>query len=614
MCGIAGAFGCSLPEDSRVEAALQSLQSRGPDAKGVWRGRIASAELVLLHTRLSIIDLNPRSNQPLSAAGCVVTFNGEIYNYVELRRELEALGCRFETESDTEVIAHAWRTWGEKCLNRFEGMWALALVDELRQELVLSRDPFGEKPLYVSETGGVLYFASEIKAIKALSGCAPVPSLSQVRRYLVNGYRVINKKGEGFFEDIRTFPSASVAVLTRPDELDPQPYWSLGFNPRPMDVEDALSETRERLFEAVELRLRSDVPLAVCLSGGVDSTALAGIIAGRFDYPVHAFSIIDGDPRYNEQDNIDAMVDHLGCDHHVVRTSQTGFRERLSRLVARHDQPVATITYYVHAFLMEAVAAAGYKVALSGTGADELFTGYYDHYAFWLAARHDHPAYCEYYEDWKSGYGDTVRNPFLRDPLNFVREPGRRDHLTLNADIFAGFLVDPFEEAFTEETYTSDLLRNRMLNELNHETVPVVLNEEDLNAMTYSVENRSPFLDRSLASFLYTVPGDLLIRDGCAKWLLRAACEGLVPDSVRMDRRKRGFNVSLDSLIDRSDSETRDWLLSESPIFDVVRRDAIEELLDREMLENSVSKFLFSFISSKLFLENCRSGVTNCVN
>jgi len=198
----------------------------------------------------------------------------------------------------------------------------------------------------------------------------------------------------------------------------------------------------------------------------------------------------------------------------------------------------------------------------------------------------------------------VVRNPVLKDPLAFVKDPDERGHILLDNAVFRSLMAKPFDEPWTEDRFTPNLLRNRMMNELFREVVPVILHEDDRNSMRWSVENRSPFLDRALIEFLFRIPSRHLIRDGFAKWLLRAAGEGIVPDSVRLDKRKRGFNASIDSLVDRDDPATRERLLSAGPIFDLVRRDAVESFLRGDMTDNSFSKFLFSFISAKLFLEH----------
>jgi len=614
MCGIAGVIGPHAPSPERIKATLHALGRRGPDARGHTRHAIGGTTVTLIHTRLAIIDLDERANQPFERDGLVLTYNGEIYNYLELRRELEGLGHAFTTQSDTEVLVRAWRQWGAAALDRFEGMWAFALLDTKAGTLVLSRDRFGEKPLYTWRRGGNLYFASEIKALAALAGAKPAVNDGQVRRYLVNGYKCLHKQPATFFRDVEEFPAAQVAELTLAGggtpRCQPRPYWRLGYRPREMTAAEALEGAKARLFESVKLRLRADVPLAFCLSGGVDSATLAAIAAKHFGHHIHCFSVIDEDERYDERRNIEAMIAWLGCKHFAVHTSTEGFFERMAELVAYHDQPVATISYYVHSFLSEQIGKEGYKVAVSGTAADELFTGYYDHYSMWLAAMAKQAEtdptidFGKLLEEWRAGFGAHVENPLLQDPLAFAKDPNQRGHILLDQEFFESLLARPFHEDFTERDYCPELLRNRMLNELFEEAVPVILEEDDRNSMLYSVENRSPYLDRGLAEFLATVPSRHLIHGGFAKWLLRQAGEGLVPDQVRFDKRKRGFNASVDSVIDRRDATTRERLLADGPIFELVSRERMAAFLDQDMTPNSFSKFLFSFVSAKLFLDH----------
>ena len=603
MCGIAGVVGHRPADPKRVEATLALMHNRGPDAGGVYQGRLGGHRVTLLHTRLSIIDLDPRADQPFVRDGLALVHNGEIYNYLEVRAELRAKGRRFKTESDTEVILEAYRAWGDDCVGRFNGMWAFALLDERSGRLLLSRDRFGEKPLFWMRREGALYFGSEVKYLAELSGVRPAVNEEQIARYLVNGYKCLYKQPDTYFREVQELPAASVAVLTGPEEPAPRRFWRLGYTPRPMTAEEAAEGTRERLTRAVELRLRADVPLAFCLSGGVDSCGLAGIAAKEFGQHVHTFSVIDRDERYDESANIQATVEYLGCDQHLVHTSTQGFFERMADLVDYHDAPVATISYYVHSFLSEAIHDHGYKVAVSGTAADELFAGYYDHYAFWLAERHGRQDFPALLEDWRQGYGAHVRNPLLQDPLRFVSEPCARNHILLNRDVFMALLRVPFDEPFSEHIYSGNLLRSRMLNELQHETVPVLLREDDLNSMRVSVENRSPYLDHELAEFAFSIPNEHLIREGYAKWPLRTAVEGWAPEKVRLDKRKRGFNASIDSLVDRSGPETIERLLAPGPVFDLVDRERFAKFLNKDMTDNSFSKFLFSFISARLFLD-----------
>lgn len=605
MCGIAGAFGPVSPSPPQLAATLAALRHRGPDASGVCTSTLNGYPITLAHTRLAIIDLDPRSNQPMRRDDLALAFNGELYNYKEVRAELLGLGHEFKTASDTEVVLCAYRQWAETCVERFEGMWALALVDHTRGRLWLSRDRFGEKPLFTYWFGETLYFASEIKGLIALTGRRLTPSSKQVRRYLAAGYRSLFMSSGGFYEDVQEIPSASSAVFEKPHSPRPRKYWSVRFQPDPkITLSQACDGVREHLLRALEIRLRADVPLAFCLSGGIDSGTLAGMAAKQFGAEVHGFTIVDDDERYDESVNAAQVVEHLRCRHTIVRTTRDRFWERMALLVADHDAPVATISYYIHSFLSEAIRDAGYKIAISGTGADELFSGYYDHYNYWIAqmAREGGDA-TSLVEGWRDGYGAFVTNPALRDPMTFSRNPEQRSHLQPERATFSSLLGTPFEEPFVEQKFCDDILRNRMMNELVHEVVPVLLREDDLNSMRVSIENRSPYLDSELAEFMSTVPTRHLVADGAAKALLRMAAEGFLAEPVRRDKRKRGFNASILSLVDVSDAETRDRLLASGPIFDIVDRVRFEEMLDGSFASNEMSKFLFSFVSARIFLD-----------
>jgi asparagine synthase (glutamine-hydrolysing) len=605
MCGIAGSIGPTLPNQSQIEATLKVLEHRGPDANGFYTGNIGANQVCLIHTRLSIIDLDPRANQPFKRGNFVLIFNGEMYNYLEIRRKLISKGHSFSTDSDTEVVLQSYKEWGTNCFNRFEGMWSLAILDIQKNRVVLSRDRFGEKPLYSWKTAGTLYFSSEINALATLSGSRLKVNQDHIARYLVNGYKFLFKNTSSFFKNIEQFPAAHFSELTHPEISSVSRYWNLSYNPKTMTAAQAVEGVKEKLYNSVQLRLRADVPIAFCLSGGIDSCTLAGIAAKHFKKDIHCFSIIDQDERYDERENIRKMVSHLDCKHVELHTSTTGFFERMEYLVKSHNAPIGTISYYAHSFLSEAIHERGYKIAISGTGADELFTGYYDHYSMWLAymKTNTDENFDRLVADWRNSYGAAVNNPRLQDPLIFLKNPDQRNHILLDSDLFRSFLCVDFNEGWSEEPYCDELLRNRMMNELFHESVPFILDQDDKNSMTWSVENRSPYLDRYLTEFMYSVPSEHLIKDGYAKWLLREAGSGVLPGSIRKYKQKHGFNASIKSFVDCSDTNTRDFLLSESPIFDIVNRSAIEGFINGSMESNSFSKFLFSFISAKLFLE-----------
>jgi len=254
--------------------------------------------------------------------------------------------------------------------------------------------------------------------------------------------------------------------------------------------------------------------------------------------------------------------------------------------------------------LLKEMSKYNYMVSISGTGADEMFSGYYDHYLMYMYdVKENKPVYDDFVQAWERHVKPLVRNPFLQDPDAFIRNPLMREHLYMDANEISSMLCKEWSEAFHEEQYTSELLRNRMMNEMHHEIVPPILHEDDLNAMRYSIENRSPFLDRSLYEFCCSIPTKLLMQNGFNKIILRNAMRGITPDSILDNRRKVGFNAPILSLFDPCDKVNINWIFNDSPIYEFLCPDKVHSLLRKPQLTNNESKFLFSFINAKIFLE-----------
>ena len=309
MCGLAGHVGPHPPDEAAVRRTLERLRHRGPDTEGVYRAELSPRTTVtLLHTRLAIQDLTESSAQPFHTRSGVLAFNGEIYNFRELRKSLGSAGYRFQTSGDTEVLATLLEAGGIDGLNEVEGMYALAWLDTRANSFWLARDPFGEKPLYVVRHHDDMWFASEIPALKALSEIPIEPNESQIRRFLVNGYKSLNKSQDTFFTNVQSVrPGVALCIRSDGSFGEHEAAW------RPwrgseapvnddMTFAEAVEGARVRLFRSIELRLRADVPVALTLSGGIDSTALAAICKREFGKSLTAFTIASGDSRYDDSE------------------------------------------------------------------------------------------------------------------------------------------------------------------------------------------------------------------------------------------------------------------------------------------------------------------------
>ena len=366
-----------------------------------------------------------------------------------------------------------------------------------------------------------------------------------------------------------------------------------------MSFEEAAAGVRERLIRSVELRLRADVPLAFCMSGGVDSLSLISIARRELDYDVHGFTILNSDERYEERRWSTTPSRSSVCATPASRSSTSASCRVCAGWSAHHDAPVCTISYYVHWLLMEAIHEHGYRVSVSGTAADELYSGYYDHHLLYLRRERRRAG--------ASGVGGARPARSRATPSCRTRTCSRATRRSATTSTWMPTSLPrccPSSSPSRSRRHDFDagLLRGRMLNELFYEAVPVILHEDDLNAMFFSIENRSPFLDRELYESRDPIPARQLVRDGRAKAVLREAMRGIGPSACSTTA-ARSASTPRARLARPRDPAVRDEVLAESPVFEVVRREAVEELLDGATLPNSRSKFLFNFTCAKLFLE-----------
>jgi asparagine synthase (glutamine-hydrolysing) len=603
MCGFFGVYGKKVSNETK-DKVNKLLMHRGPDGYGYYEGKLCNTPLFILHRRLAIIDINDRSHQPFKKSNLVLVFNGEIYNYKEVKNELIKLGHNFYTESDTEVVLEAYLEWGTACVKRFEGMWAIIVVDNRNQNIWISRDRFGEKPLYwhFSDKEKCLYFASEIKILTEILNEKIDPNLLRIQNYLVNGYRSLNKNNQSsWFNEINLFDSGSSEIINEPKRLLPLKFWNLEYKPNyKICEEDIFSELQYKFNNALGLRLRSDVPIAYSLSGGIDSSLLVCNSLLEKGNNLKCFSIIDSDNRYNELKGINEVNKKLNITSQLIYLDNKNFIENMREIVRHRNSPISTISYYAHNLMVKEISKNGYKVVISGTGADELFSGYYDHYNFWLAEFNTN----KNINEWKLNVGSHVRNKILKDPNRFKKFPNDRSHLYEENDFFKKFLVcSDGVEPFYESRLSENDLRNRMMNELFYEIVPVILYEDDLNSMMYGIENRSPYLDKSLVEFAYTIPNQYLIKNGLMKWPLRKIGLNKIPENIRLNSEKKGFNASINTLLDKKNKKIIDYLLSDSKIFEIIDFIKFQKYLRKDINDNHQSKFLFNFISAKIFLD-----------
>lgn len=552
MCGLAGIIHWNkepvlLPE---LRGMASLLHHRGPDEHGTaqpapWVG--------LCHTRLKVIDLSPAARQPMTGVECWLCFNGEIYNFRELREELTKLGHSFKSRSDTEVILRAYEAWGSEAFARLDGMFAIALWDHRKRELFLARDRTGKKPLYYRTDGRCLCFGSEIKALRVHPHAQTQVNEGVFPYLLALGYP---PAGESCYREIRQLLPATWVRFREGHEPESRVYWTLPpegpAKNRP--VGQAAQELRDLLGRAVQRRLVSDVPLGAFLSGGLDSTLVAALLSKQAAQPVKTFSIgFEGDPRFNETPYARLAAEKLKTDHTEFVVRPQPF-DLLEKIVWHLDQPFGDSSV-VPTYLLCQLTRSKVTVALNGDGGDELFAGYDRFQAALLSERIPFPLRAlggRIARGLPPGAHSRSRLGRFRRFLEPGAEPLGFRFLRWNCFFFepekllAGRAGEPLRGPALKPGNRSGLL-DQLLRFNFREYLPNDLHVKmDRCSMAHGLETRSPFLDTALIEWAFRLPDSLKLRGGTGKWILRETARDLVPRAI-LQRKKMGFGVPLDA-------------------------------------------------------------------
>ena len=567
MCGILGIVG--FPADSAIavrDAAARGiglLRHRGPDACGAWMGN----GVALGHTRLSIIDLSEAGAQPMHdpSGRWTLVYNGEVYNYVELRGELRDRGYSFRGSSDTEVVLAALIEWGPEALDRFNGMWALALWDAEREELFLARDRAGKKPLYhTTLPDGSTAFASEITPLLRL-GARPGVNRQAAFDFLTQG--TYGHLGEQtFFDGVEQIPAAHCATLGTGGGLKVRRYWDLPDVKRSDRVpyDDVFrGRFRDALTDAIRVRLRSDVPVGATLSGGLDSSTIVLVVdALNGGAPMHLFTSLYPGTSHDETPYFEAVVSRLRDPIvHRAQPDPARFREELLEVLRHQEEPFGDTSILAHFSLMRAARQAGVPVILSGQGGDELLLGYpsmVQAYLGSLLARGRPQALRQAWE-FAPGVG-LSRAAALRNVMGAALPLAVRDRIRqrfvrrMARKVTPALLESVSLRRFTPDD--RDMLSSYLRQVFTRFAIPHLTHYDDRNAMAFSVEGRMPFLDVNVVNLVATVEYDALFSGGFTKRVLRDSFADLLPPSVRMRRDKVGFHTPLAAWLTRH----TDWI------------------------------------------------------
>ncbi len=565
MCGIAGLAGCS--DKALLKRMCKLISHRGPNHTGYHLGKGIS----MGYNRLAIIDLKS-GNQPIYSdnGNLAIVFNGEIYNYLFLKEELEKRGHRFKTNSDTETILRGYEQWGPEIANKLRGMFAFAIWDGKRKRLFIARDKFGKKPLYYAQINRMLGFASEIKSLLLLPNFNKALDYKAIDEFLA--YRFIPSP-RTIFKGVRKLPPGHY-LIWQDGNLSIKPYWRLQYSPQQHSEEHFAKRVRELLDEAVRIRLMSEVPLGAYLSGGIDSSGVVALMAAHSDQPVKTFSVGFGVEKYDELPFARKVAEEFSTDHHEIIVSPKSIKE-LPKIIWHLDEPMADPTS-IPTYLLSKFAKRKVTVVLTGEGGDEIFGGYEQYKIMQLAYTHGRKipqvlrkhviphavrAIPKNILDLFFKYSSALGKKGIERFSHFISDLGEpeksylelvqifdkqeRESLYLHEELDAADLSRNVGKFFKPTSSRGDLLAQMQLFDVATELPDDLLMKVDKMTMAASVEARAPLLDVPLAELAFTIPSSMKIKNSTEKYILRKALADILPKPI-LQRKKMRFFVPID--------------------------------------------------------------------
>jgi len=553
MCGICGIINfCNQPvEETSIRRMMQIMKHRGPDDEGVFIENYTGLGFV----RLSIIDLSTAGHQPMFSRDTryIIVFNGEIYNFIELREELTKEGIHFQTQTDTEVLLNAWLQWGDECLDRFNGMWAFAIYDRDKKTTFAARDRFGIKPFYYLHSNEYFAFCSEIPPLLSILGKKPTPNNQTIFDFLI--FNRTDQTENTFFTEVLKLQHGHKLTIID-NNVTITKWYDLKEKSLKVEGFENPDEYRELFTSAIRLHLRSDVPVGVCLSGGLDSSSLVSVISNSFiKNGLNTFSAVYEKGQTGDETEFINEYKPLLKNMFFNTPNSLKLLKDLKQFIIALGEPIPTTSPYAQYKVMK-LAKGKVSVTLDGQGADEELAGYHDFFAYYFK---DLLLNFKFYRLTREiiHYLDKHRNFYaLKAFLFFLLPESTRTSFRIKEK---KYLVNEFSNSYAKTNaisnnlYGAKSLKEALLNHFEYK-LEHLLKWSDRNSMHFSIESRVPFLDYRLVEKTIATQSNLLINNGVTKYILREAMKGILPEKIRLRMDKIGFSTPEDDWF-----RTEDW-------------------------------------------------------
>lgn len=619
MCGIAGIFGKKNINfsNTQIQNIKKIMSVRGPDGFGKFFHIVDKKKINFFHSRLKIIDPDARSNQPMIDKSGVLIFNGMIYNYLEIKKKLEKNNIQFETTSDTEVLLKFLNYYGPENLDMLEGMWSFAYYNFKKKKLILSRDRFGEKPLYYFCKGKNIYFGSNINYILSLSSNKFAINYDKIKNLLGYGFKTLFLDNDTFFKKINSVEKGTFISIDNCVNFTVVKYWKpQNFVERKkINYQNKIRNLKNMFQNNVANRLIADYPVACALSGGIDSTSLVCVANKKLKKKLNCYSIKAEEANYNETKNIADTVKKNKLNHKFVKIKKNN-RDNLKKLkdfIKKTSSIIPTTTWFIFNEMCKEVKKKNFKVILTGAGGDEFFGGYYTHAMHYLYSIKNEKIFHNKYLEWQKFIKPSIRSGILKDYNKFKNLKNNIDRIFVDFSNQQPFFKKKISRLkYNNLNFTKNKLsyfKKILLEDLFRFSLPGQIYPMDNVAMYNGIENRSPILSGKFLKSIFQIPTKYFYSNGYNKKIFRDMLQNIIPDRIIKDRVKIGFFMNLDNIFDFRKSSIQKIIFSSKIINKMINKKYLKKIIYKKNKTNPECHFLFSLLNITLFLQMYKNNI-----
>lgn len=617
MCAIAGFIGkrSHFPKAENIENCLKKMHlRRGPDAYGQYFFHKNNYSCLFLHSRLALVDKHERSNQPFEDNEGILIFNGEVYNYLELREECKQYGTKFLTNSDTEVLLKILNIFGfEKGLKKIDGDWALAYYNKKKDKIFISKDRFSIRPLYFFEDKTGFYFMSSIPHGMSLIGKKFKMRFERVANYLSFGFKATNVYPQTFFRSFEKFPTASYLEFDKGTKKTFQQYWSkkIKIN-NSLNYSESINLVRETIITSVKRRLRTDRKIGCSLSAGIDSSVIAAVVKKILKQDIKYYSYTPNSKDYDESDLINLNIRNLNAKntHKYVTFSGGNSLKILASIILEAGLPFNSPSDWLFHIICKNMKQDDCTAFFNGSAGDDLFAGnYIDHLNYLVSIYEDKPKFKKAFASWEQNIKPLIRSPHLKDFNGYLKKV-KSDHLaTWHEKELVNKYLNISTPKIQEELihYSDDYFRNELCRNIFDAAVPAHLSCNDQISMYNSLEGRYPFLSHNVYEVANSIPSDFLIKDSTTKSVLRDAFKDFIPKEIYASKNKIGFFMDFREVFKTNNKEFQDTLFQHNELNKLINIDKLRNILNSEdQAIMSDQKLVFSLLNISIMMNEYR--------